>query len=158
MPVLASLEPVLRPVLDWVHLHHALVGWLSALSVIVFFGTLLAIPLMVVSMPEDYFLYDRQHLKEFRRQHPVERVFTVFFKNLLGVVFIVAGALMLFFPGQGALTMLIGFTLVNFPRKRALERRIIQQESVHRAINWIRAKGGKPPVKVPARGGKGGPC
>ncbi|MCE5275400.1 MAG: hypothetical protein ABFD70_11005 [Syntrophaceae bacterium] len=158
MPVLSSLEPVLRPVLGWAHMHHALVGWLSALSVIVFFGTLLAIPILVVSMPEDYFLYDRQHLKEFRRQHPVERVFTVFFKNLLGVVFIVAGALMLFFPGQGVLTMLIGFTLVNFPRKRELERRIIRQESVHRAINWIRAKGGKPPVKVPPKDGRGGPC
>jgi len=54
-------------------------------------------------------------------------------------------------PGQGVLTILIGFTLVNFPRKRALERRIIQNQAVHKAINWIRAKARKPPVRVPER-------
>jgi archaellum biogenesis protein FlaJ (TadC family) len=139
------------PVLDWAHVHQVLVGWLSLISVITFFGTLLIIPLMVARMPEDYFLYDKRHLKEFRRQHPIVRIFSVIFKNLLGAVFIVTGFIMLFIPGQGVLTILIGLTLVNFPKKRALERRIIQQETMHRAINWIRAKAGKPPVKVPER-------
>jgi UPF0716 family protein affecting phage T7 exclusion len=77
------------------------------------------------------------------------RIFSVIFKNLLGAVFIVTGFIMLFIPGQGVLTILIGLTLVNFPKKRALERRIIRQEKMHQAVNWIRAKAGKPPVKVP---------
>jgi hypothetical protein len=115
------------------------------------FATLLIIPMMVVKMPEDYFLYDKSHLKDFRRQHPIIRLFSVIFKNILGTVFIVAGVIMLILPGQGVLTILIGFTLVNFPRKRALERRIIQNQAVHKVVNWIRAKAGKPPVKVPER-------
>ena len=107
--------------------------------------------MMVIKMPEDYFLYDKSHLKEFRRQHPIIRFFSVIFKNILGMVFIVAGVVMLILPGQGVLTILIGFTLVNFPRKRALERRIIQNQAVHKVVNWIRAKAGKAPVRVPER-------
>jgi hypothetical protein len=49
------------------------------------------------------------------------------------------------------ITVLIGLTLINFPGKRDLEIKIIQQESVHKVVNWIRAKAGKPPVEVPQR-------
>jgi len=146
-----TLWTYIQGVIDWAHIHQTWVGGLSLLSVITFIATLLIIPMMVVKMPEDYFLYDKGHLKEFRRQHPIVRLFSVIFKNILGAVFIVAGVVMLILPGQGVLTILIGFTLVNFPRKRALERRIIQNQAVHKAVNWIRAKAGKPPVMVPER-------
>jgi uncharacterized membrane protein len=146
-----NLWAYIQGITDWAHIHQAWVGGLSLLSVITFIASLLIIPMMVVKMPEDYFLYDKSHLKEFRRQHPIIRLFSVIFKNILGAVFIVAGVIMLILPGQGVLTILIGFTLVNFPRKRALERRIIQNQAVHKAINWIRAKAGKPPVRVPER-------
>jgi uncharacterized membrane protein len=146
-----NLWAYIQGITDWAHIHQAWVGGLSLLSVITFIASLLIIPMMVVKMPEDYFLYDKSHLKEFRRQHPIIRLFSVIFKNILGAVFIVAGVVMLILPGQGVLTILIGFTLVNFPRKRALERRIIQNQAVHKAINWIRAKARKPPVRVPER-------
>jgi uncharacterized membrane protein len=146
-----NLWVYIQSVIDWAHIHQAWVGGLSLLSVITFIATLLIIPMMVIKMPEEYFLYDKSHLKEFRRQHPIIRFFSVIFKNILGMVFIVAGVVMLILPGQGVLTILIGFTLVNFPRKRALERRVIQNQAVHKAVNWIRAKAGKPPVKVPER-------
>ena len=141
----------IQGIIDWAHTHQAWVGGLSLLSVITFIATLLIIPMIVIKMPEDYFLYDKSHLKEFRRQHPIIRLFSVIFKNILGTVFIVTGVVMLILPGQGVLTILVGFTLVNFPRKRALERRIIQNQAVHKVINWIRTKAGKPPVRVPER-------
>ena len=146
-----NLWAYIQGITDWAHIHQAWVGGLSLLSVITFIATLLIIPMMVVKMPEDYFLYDKSHLKDFRRQHPIIRLFSVIFKNILGTVFIVAGVIMLILPGQGVLTILIGFTLVNFPRKRALERWIIQNQAVHKVVNWIRAKAGKPPVKVPEK-------
>ncbi len=146
-----NLWAYIQGITDWAHIHQAWVGGLSLLSVITFIASLLIIPMMVVKMPEDYFLYDKSHLKDFRRQHPIIRLFSVIFKNILGAVFIVAGVVMLILPGQGVLTILIGFTLVNFPRKRALERRIIQNQAVHKVVNWIRAKAGKAPVRVPER-------
>jgi len=135
--------------MNWAGINGALVGWLSALSIITFFGTLLIIPMMVIRMPEDYFILDKQHLKEYRRQHPLVRFFSLVLKNILGVIFIVVGAVMLFFPGQGILTMLIGLTFVDFPRKRSLELSLVRKKSVHNAINWMRSKAHKPPIMIP---------
>ncbi|HOS97284.1 MAG TPA: PGPGW domain-containing protein, partial [Deltaproteobacteria bacterium] len=70
-------------------------------------------------------------------------------KNILGAVFILAGIIMLFLPGQGVLTILIGITLVSFPRKRVLELRLVRKPSVLRALNWMRARAHKPPLLLP---------
>ncbi|MDO9516370.1 MAG: PGPGW domain-containing protein, partial [Syntrophales bacterium] len=70
-------------------------------------------------------------------------------KNLAGVVFVVAGIVMLFMPGQGILTILIGVMLMNFPGKRLLELRTISQPSVLGAINWVRARSQRPPLALP---------
>jgi hypothetical protein len=53
---------------------------------------------------------------------------------------------MLFIPGQGLLTMLLGIVCLDFPGKRALERRIVAHPPVFRALNWIRAKQGELPL------------
>lgn len=140
----------LQPVILWAGAHPVLLTWLWVLSLFTFFGTLLAIPMMVVRMPLDYFLYDRSDLREYRRQHPAFRFFSVVLKNVLGFVFIAAGIVMLFLPGQGILTILIGLTLVSFPRKRALEISLIRRPSVLRAVNWIRRRSGKEPIILPA--------
>jgi hypothetical protein len=70
-------------------------------------------------------------------------------KNLLGLVFVLAGVAMLVLPGQGILTILIGLMLMNFPGKRGLEQRLVQQPSVWRAINWIRSKAHQPALEMP---------
>lgn len=149
MPESATLVGLIKFVIDWARIHQALIGWLSVLSMIMFFGTLLVIPMMVIRIPEDYFLYDREHLRQYRRMHPVIYFLTVVLKNILGIVFILAGIVMLVLPGQGILTILIGLTLISFPRKRALELRFIRQESVHKALDWIRVKAGKSRLRIP---------
>jgi hypothetical protein len=53
---------------------------------------------------------------------------------------------MLFLPGQGILTMLIGISLMNFPGKHHLEAKLIGQPTVLSAINAMRKKFGKPPL------------
>ncbi len=70
-------------------------------------------------------------------------------KNLAGAVFLIMGFLMLFIPGQGLLTILLGLTFLNFPGKRRLEIRLIRSPRIHRGVNWIRRRSGKPPVQLP---------
>ncbi len=61
----------------------------------------------------------------------------------LGVLLSVPGV-----PGQGLLTILIGFILLDFPGKRALERRLVTRPAVIGAIDRLRARFGRPPMKL----------
>jgi UPF0716 family protein affecting phage T7 exclusion len=70
-------------------------------------------------------------------------------KNLLGILIVLVGVAMLLLPGQGILTILIGLMLLDFPGKQRLERRLVQQPSVWRAINWMRAKAHQPALELP---------
>ena len=149
MNVSSAIGDVLRSVSIWSSEHPILLAWMWAGSLVTFFGTLLAIPMMVVRMPRDYFLYGKADLREYRKHHPLFRLFSVIGKNVLGVIFIAAGFIMLFFPGQGVLTILLGIMLVDVPGKRRLERAIVRRASVHGAINRIRARFHRPPIVVP---------
>jgi hypothetical protein len=144
-----SLAEMAGIVMQWSRSHPLILTWLSAGSVVTFFGTMIAIPVMVARMPSDYFLYDRSDLVRYRKMHPAWSLLTVVVKNVLGVLFIAAGLAMLLLPGQGVLTILIGITLVSFPRKRRLELAFIRMRSVHRAVNWIRSKAGREPIVLP---------
>ena len=62
---------------------------------------------------------------------------------------VLVGVAMLLLPGQGILTILIGLMLLDFPGKRGLERRLVQQPAVWRAINWMRAKAHQPALELP---------
>ena len=133
----------------WLHGHEAVLWWMGALSVAAFVGTLIALPILVARIPADYFRRDRRYARHHHAQSTVPRVLGLLLKNLLGVVLILAGVAMLLLPGQGILTILIGLMLMNFPGKRALERCLVQQPSVLRAINWMRAKAHQPALEVP---------
>lgn len=119
--------------------------WLAPLSVALFFGTLLVVPLLVLAMPADYFTRD---LRQEYRLHPLHLLRTIL-KNVVGFVVLLAGVVMLLTPGQGILTMLIGLGMLNFPGKRRLELRLVSRPGVHAAIDWIRRRGGREPLVVP---------
>ena len=136
--------------MDWVRSHEVLLGWLSVLSVLMFVGSLTAIPWLAVRIPADYFAR-RQHLLADRLQplHPVLRWLLLSLKNALGVVLVLAGVAMLVLPGQGILTILMGLMMLDFPGKFTLELRLVRQPLVIGAINWIRVKAGRPPLELP---------
>jgi hypothetical protein len=69
-------------------------------------------------------------------------------KNVLGVVFVLAGIAMLILPGQGVLTILAGIMLLDFPGKRTLECRVVSQPAVLKSINWMRQRAGHAPLVV----------
>jgi hypothetical protein len=120
---------------------------LTALSIIFFVGTLIAIPFILVRLPADYFdtRVPRHWLKD---HHPVLRLAGHLVKNVVGSIFLFAGFLMLFLPGQGILTMLIGISMLDFPGKRKIEAKLIGQPAVLGAINAMRRKFDKPPLTL----------
>lgn len=134
---------------EWFQEHQALAWWLGSFSVVSFVGTLLLIPVLVVRIPEDYFLPRTVPSGRWRQEHPLVRLLLLVLKNLAGVVLVIAGLAMLLLPGQGLLTVLVGLLLLNFPGKRALERKLVCMPRVHGAINWLRRRAGRSPLNLP---------
>lgn len=118
---------------------------LTVLSLVFFVGTLIAIPFILVRLPADYFDI-RIPRPWMENHHPVLRVLGHIVKNAIGAVFLFAGFLMLFLPGQGLLTMLIGLSMLDFPGKRKVEAKMIGQPTILSTINAMRKKFDKPPL------------
>ena len=136
-------------ILEWVRIHETAFWWIGTLSMATFVGTLIIIPILIVRIPADYFKRKKQKPEPCYKNHYAPICFIgLVFKNLFGIIFVLAGVAMLFLPGQGFITILIGIMMLNFPGKLAMERRIVQQPTVLRAINWIRAKANRPVLEV----------
>ena len=120
---------------------------LTALSIVFFLGSLIVMAIILVRMPADFFdaRVPRSPMKD---RHPVLRLAGHLLKNILGAIFLFAGFLMLFLPGQGVLTMLIGVSMLDFPGKLKLERKILGQPTVLNSVNGIRRKFGRPPLII----------
>ncbi len=132
---------------EFIETHRALLGWLGGASLVTFIGTLIVVPWLVARIPPDYFLGERG-ASGFTHAHPVVALSTKLLKNVLGVVFLLAGIAMLVLPGQGILTMLIGIMLLDFPGKRRLELALIRRPRVLQAVNWMRTRLDRPPLEV----------
>lgn len=128
-------------------LSRTVLAWMGVASVVMFVGSLLAVPWLLARMPADYFVRDRP-----RRDGGNRRwwwwLIGHLAKNLVGVILVLAGVAMLVLPGQGVLTMLIGLSLLDFPGKRACELNLIRRPHVLKAVNWLRQKAGQPPLLV----------
>ena len=124
--------------------------WLMTASVISLLAGLLLVPVFITRIPVDYFSHSHRHRLSASSRHPLIRLLIVSSKNLLGIVFIVAGLLMLFLPGQGLLMLLAGLIIMNYPGKYALEGWLIQLPHVLPTINWLRKKYNQPPLLAPS--------
>jgi hypothetical protein len=127
-------------VFDWLGGHEIVLGWLFAISVLMFVGSLIAIPWLVIQIPADYFTHRRSLSDRWRQRHPLLRWTLLVTKNLCGVVLVLAGIAMLVLPGQGILTILVGLVCLDFPGKFALEYKLVRQRP---------AKAGHPPLELP---------
>jgi hypothetical protein len=138
---------------QWLEFHRVLCGWLFAASAVMFVGSLIAVPWLIVRIPSDYFVRQRHYVDRWQPSHPWLRILFLAAKNFVGVVLLLAGIIMLFTPGQGLLTILVGLIFLDFPGKFALERRLIACPAVFRAVNWMRVKAGRSPLDFPEGGG-----
>lgn len=134
--------------LDWFSANQSLLFWLSSLSVLTFVASIVALPWLAGMIPEDYFLDSKTVQENTNRAPSFLRLLTVAVKNLFGLLLLCTGILMLFLPGQGLLTIVVSLLLLDYPGKKIFERRIVRYKSILAGINWIRAKGGHPSIKL----------
>lgn len=147
---------MIETIIEWIVCYRSQLQYLAAISLLALIITPVIISLLVIRIPTDYFLYERDHFREFSKgRHPLVRMSAAAAKNAIGLVFLLAGIAMLVLPGQGVITILIGLTLIDFPGKRKLERKIVSQKKVLSAINWMRANAGKPPLRISRDSAKG---
>lgn len=87
----------------------------------------------------------------FLATHPAPlRVLARVGKNVAGAVLVLLGFIMALpgVPGQGILTMIIGLTLVDFPGKVELERRLVARPFVLRKLNALRHRFKRPALEL----------
>lgn len=140
------LHSEITRMIESVQTHKVAIWWIAGLSVVTFIATLIIVPWMIVRIPPDYFAHGRRHRKHWASRHPIVRGVLLTGKNLLGYILIVAGIVMLVLPGQGLMTMLLGFILVDLPGKYRFERWLVARPPLLRSINWLRQRAGRAPL------------
>ena len=133
----------------WIEEHQAILWVLAVASVVVFVGSLLTMPALAVRIPADYFTHEKRPRSPWADQHPLIRWTLLIVKNVIGALFLLAGIAMLMLPGQGLLTMLIGFLMLDGPGKYRVEKWLVGRRHVLRSINWLRRRRGREPLRSP---------
>jgi hypothetical protein len=108
-----------------------------------------AVIFVIVRLPPNYF-HSKDPEPFWADRPPWQRFLGRAVKNLLGFALVALGLLMSLpgIPGQGLLTMFIGVVLLDFPGKRALERRIASIPAILRGINRLRTRFHRPPLTL----------
>jgi hypothetical protein len=117
-------------------------------------GTGLAVAIVVL-LPADHFRDPGVRAAgALARSHPVLRALGLVVKNLLGAVILPMGILMALplVPGPGLVFILVGLSLLDFPGKRRLERRLLAVPSVRRFLNEVRHRFGREPLVFDGEG------
>jgi len=134
-----------HPFLDWLITPQAITA-VTLVSVVLFVASVVALPWFVARLPRDYFMHHDHEEPISVIGNPGWRRAARVAKNLLGALLLFAGLAMLVLPGQGLLTIIVSLVLLEFPGKRALERKLVSRPQVLRALNAIRRKAGVEPL------------
>jgi hypothetical protein len=137
--------------LEWMHDHRILLYSSAGVSVALFVVGWVVIPAMLARIPADYFDHPHRPARGWAHRRRSHRVTIQVSRNMLGYVCLVAGLIMMFTPGPAMPTLLIGFMLVDFPGKYRAEQWLISRPRVLKAINWLRRRRGRAPLRVAAR-------
>ncbi len=133
---------------DWFSANETLLFWVGVGSSAMLVGSILALPWLVGQIPENYFRHPQEPVAPALQEHPLLRLLLHLLRNVVGGILIIAGFLMLFLPGQGLLTLLLGIMLCHFPGKYRLEQWFIRQPGILGALNWFRERGNHPPLSL----------
>lgn len=105
-------------------------------------------PWVIVRLPANYFRRDKKPRPPFADYSAPVRIVLIAGKNLLGLVLVGIGLVFLLMPGQGVIVILIGVLLLDFPRKKQLERWLISRGPILKLANWLRAKWNQEPLDL----------
>ena len=139
---------MLNHIWKWIEAHQQILQWSVVLSIIMIVLAMLIIPIRIILLPQDYLLKkdDRTPFLTKLANKPY-----LIFKNLLGILLILAGIAMLILPGQGVIVLIIGLSLMNIPAKHRLMLRMMGHPRILRAINRLRSRANKPQLETPGR-------
>ncbi len=153
MEIVAVLQDAEQRLLEWFGLTrgqlYGIMGLLAVASVVMVVAAAAIVPVLIVKMPEDYFVRPDPPRPRWAQRHPLLYLAWLAFRNVVGLFFVAIGIIQLFTPGQGVLCILIGLSLMVFPGKRRLEGRLVGNRYVLRPVNAIRRRAGKPPLIAP---------
>lgn len=121
---------------------------IMSISIVSLIISILIIPVLLIKMPCDYFMIKHIDYVKNRVRHPILRFIIHLIKNSLGTIFLLSGIVLLFIPGQGILTILIGVSLLDLPFKRKIEYKIISKPVVLNFVNRIRRRAGEAVLEV----------
>ena len=123
--------------------------WGVALSLAAAVVSFVAVVVIVVSWAPDRFKGELDTRPVVRRPL-VLHILALVAKNVAGVLLVGLGLAMAVpgVPGQGLLTALIGLSLLSFPGKRRLERRLIRRPLVLRNVNRLRHRFHRAPLEL----------
>ena len=122
------------------------VGTVLVVFVMTCIASLALVTFFVVRIPSDYFSTGRRPPARPGWEH----VAIAILKNLAGVALVLVGIVLSLpgIPGQGILTVLVGLMLTDLPGVRRLERALARRPTVRRALDTIRAKFGRGPLRI----------
>lgn len=120
---------------------HDRAAWIAsaAISIVLYAGVVIAIPVVLARLPADHFVRPRRP----------PRALAKVIRAAVGAVFVAAGIAMLFLPGPGILTILLGLSIIGGDLADRVARRLIARPRVLDAINAVRRKRGKEPLLAP---------
>ena len=130
--------------MHWVH--PALATAALVVSAVTLIAGALAAPVLLARLPEDYFVQERSVPPPGPRPLGQDALFAL--RSVLGALLILVGIAMLVLPGQGVLTIVAGLSLLRFPGKRRLQRRLLRLPGIHALVGAIRRGAGKPPLQL----------
>ncbi len=129
----------------WESLTWGRVAWGVMFSIAAIIASYGLIVIGMIKIPADYF--SSSYVKKVNaEQHFSLRWGLVIVKNIIGFLLTTAGIIMIFTPGPGVPTILLGLIMMDIPGKRPLEAKLIQRPMVLSAVNDLRAKYNKPPL------------
>lgn len=136
----------------WLAEHWLLVAGISAGT---FLAGLAVMVFVAIHLPADYFTRPpvKAHDAGLARK---------ILKNVGGVIVALLGVVLSLplVPGPGAILILVGLSMTDFPGKRKLEVKLLRIPGLLTSLNKIRARYGHPPLELPkkvnrARGRRG---
>lgn len=130
---------------EWLLEHRGSVAWMAGLGLAALVLGAIAAPILIVKLPEDFL---ENGGKPPGGDHPARRIV----RNIFAWILITGGLAMLALPGPGIVVLLVGLVLADFPGKRKLMKMILSRKSILKPMNKLRAKYGKPPLRVPDSG------
>ena len=133
---------------SWIREHQTLLYWLAAATLPLIAATVVLVPAVLVRIPADYFAQERRPPSRWSGAHPLARLGLAIGRNVLGYLLLLSGIAMLVLPGQGLLTLVLGFLMLDFPGKYRFEKWLFSRRRIHDSINWLRRRSGREPLRV----------